>query len=87
MKGRLRCVLFGCGSDEVGCCPNCSLHPHMDAGYIDRGKLEWLLRFWWSAKTLRWITRRCEVCGKRMWFKHRLNFTCSEKCTREWIPF
>lgn len=82
---RIRCFLWGCWCDENSACPKCGAALY-DADFIQIGKLDWMRRMRGSLNGLRYLmSRRCEVCGKRMKFSR--DYTCSPKCADEWIPF
>jgi len=84
---RLLCHLWGCCcANEYPGCVRCGAALY-DADFIQIGRLNWLivLRYFiiglWSD-----VMRRCEVCGKRVWFT-RHSPCCSEKCFSKWYPF
>ena len=84
---RIRCILWGCWTDQYGACPKCGCALY-DADFVQEGKLAWLQQFWWRLRhgICLFTTRHCAVCNKRMWFTWS-SPCCSEKCNDEYIPF
>lgn len=84
---RLWCHLFGCClHEQVPECVRCGAHLY--EGFCDYGKISGP---WWRVRNWAWcqihrVYRRCECCGKVMWFKPH-EPTCSEECDEKWIPF
>jgi uncharacterized OB-fold protein len=57
-----------------------------DADFVQKGKLDFIWWFVWKFSVLRrFVTSRCDECGKRMWFTSEP--CCSDKCYDTWIPF
>lgn len=85
---RLLCKLWGCYCSDTHdfSCPRCGAALY-DADFVQIGRLEWVYRVrdFFRGKYA-FITRRCDVCRKRMWFT-RHNPCCSEKCYDQWLPF
>lgn len=81
---KMLCPIIGCRLNDNYYCERCGLHLY-DGGY-DR-PCETLRAidsaFWhvWNAIA----GRKCDVCKKRFW--RGGNYTCSDKCADEWIPF
>jgi len=83
---RLRCYLFGCWCDQNSSCPKCGAALY-DADFIQKGKLDWVHRLRFIvADNVALVHRRCDVCGKRIWFT-RWSPCCSEDCYDKYIPF
>jgi hypothetical protein len=84
---RISCVLWGCWCDENNACPKCGSALYYDADFVQIGKLQWLFEvrdFFRGKYSL--VTRRCDVCRKRMWWT-RHDPCCSDECFDKWIPF
>lgn len=83
---RLRCRLWGCRLDEQFPFCECCHADLYDADFVQCGYF-WRLQVGWAwLKALpSGLARRCDVCGKRMWFTKEP--CCSEQCFSEWIPF
>ena len=81
----LWCRLWGCEVDDFPCYHYCGADTY-EADFIQSGYLWRFQETWWWLKALpARVTRRCDVCGRRMWFTD--DPCCSEQCFREWIPF
>jgi hypothetical protein len=90
MKMRIRCILFGCWCDENSACPKCGASLY-DADFIQVGKLDWIHSIRGRIRVvLAFVTRRCDVCNKRLWFNRSSEwgpYCCCKECYESWIPF
>lgn len=92
---RLLCRIFGCYTDHEGDCGGHACE-RCGAGYYEdcycSGAMAAVRKYiypaesWWRA-VKRFLQRRCEVCGKRIFAARWNKFTCPGKCADEWIPF
>ena len=82
---RIWCRLWGCEVErDFPYCACCGADIYND--FAQRGYLWWVRESWWWLKALpARVTRRCDVCGRRMWFTD--DPCCSEQCFSEWVPF
>jgi hypothetical protein len=46
---RIRCVLWGCWTDENGACPKCGCALY-DADFVQEGRLHWFQQAWWRLR-------------------------------------
>lgn len=86
---RAWCDLRGCvDSHNYGACDRCGCDYY--EGFYEYGRLDWVLRATRRAKWLlfqSWKRRHCEVCQKPIRGFRYHEFTCSNECFDQWIPF
>ncbi len=89
MPTRLKCRLLGCAtSDECMCaCYRCGTDLY-DYEFVQAGWLEPAFRAWRLARRFaqKFTGRQCAVCSRRFW-RRGDDWTCSDKCFEDWLPF
>jgi len=84
----LKCRAIGCClNDHTPECEHCGAYLY-DTDFVLEGWITPLIRLRDRIIGLcRQFTRRCDVCGRRMWFTRLHDACCSEACYDKWIPF
>ena len=82
---RALCWWMGCVLDDYNNCDRCGVNIYEPPGIHDAGQ-------WWRIKRRLFrlfapvVRKRCDVCGKSYW-RGRDEYTCSQVCADNWIPF
>ena len=86
MRPRIRCNLLGCATD-ANACARCGTDLY-DGDFVQIGRLDFVFRAYWRVRRVAWkfTGRRCAVCSKRFW-RRGDDWTCSDKCFSDWLPF
>jgi hypothetical protein len=88
MGTRIICRLIGCVvAEDYPACYRCNTDLY-DGDFIQAGWLEPVFRAWRRTRRFveRFSGRRCAVCSRRFW-RRGDDWTCSDKCFEDWLPF
>lgn len=87
MRPRITCRLLGCViAEEYPGCHRCQSAIY-DVDFVQIGRLDFVFRAYWRTRKFvqKFTGKRCAVCNKRFWRGD--DWTCSDKCFSDWLPF